>query len=154
MANTYSQLYVHLVFAVGNHRDNAISPLWRDKLYAYIGGIIKGRGHKLMAIGGMEDHVHLFVSMLPKDSVSDLVQIVKIQSTKWVHGEGLTKSVFKWQSGFGAFTYSKSQVPNVVRYIQHQQEHHRGSTFIEEYRMMLDKFEVSYDENYLFKPLT
>ena len=152
MANTYTQLFVHLVFAVKN-RGCFIAPSWQQELYAYIIGVIENRHHKVYAIGGMRDHIHVFVSMLPTQSVSELVQEVKRASTLWIKERHLVDGNFAWQEGFGAFSYSKSHVSKVVAYIQNQKQHHVGKTMQEEYIEFLKLFGVEYDEKYVFQPV-
>lgn len=149
MANTYSQLYIHLVFAVKN-RGCFIGPSWQQELYAYLTGVIENRRHKVYAIGGMRDHIHILVSMSPAQSVSELVQETKRASTLWIKERHLVDGNFAWQKGFGAFSYGKSQVNNVVTYIQNQKQHHLGKTFREEYEEFLKIFEIEYDERYVF----
>jgi putative transposase len=150
MANTYSQLYIHCVFAP-KFRAALLQPQWDEQLRAYITGIVQNNNHKMMAINNMPDHLHLFVSMQPKQSISELMQLVKGDSSEWINKKSLTTSKFYWQEGYGAFSYSKSQAKNVVEYIAKQQEHHKKQTFLDEYKMMLKKFEVEYDERYIFK---
>ena len=152
MANTNTQLYVHLVFAV-KHRGCFIAPSWQQELYAYIIGVIENRHHKVYAIGGMRDHIHIFVSMSPTQSVSELVQEVKRASTLWIKERHLVDGNFAWQEGFGAFSYSKSHVSKVVAYIQNQKQHHVGKTMQEEYIEFLKLFGVEYDERYVFQPV-
>ena len=152
MANTYTQLYVHLVFAV-KHRGCFIAPSWQQELYAYLIGVIENRRHKVYAIGGMRDHIHIFVSMSPTQSVSELVQEVKRASTLWIKERHLVDGNFAWQEGFGAFSYSKSHVSKVVAYIQNQKQHHVGKTMQEEYIEFLKLFGVEYDERYVFQPV-
>jgi putative transposase len=152
MANTYTQVHVHSIFAVAK-REGLIQKQWKDELYKYITGIIQGYDHKLLAINGMPDHVHVFFGMRPVQSLSDLMQDIKAGSSKWINDRGLVKGRFEWQQGFGAFSYSKSQVDTVTTYIQNQEEHHRKKTFIEEYRDFLIAFDVKYDERYIFKAL-
>ena len=113
MANTYSQIYIHFVFAVQN-RLGLIGKSWKDELYKYITGIVNNKGHKLMAIGGMPDHVHILVSMSPKQSISDLIADVKRSSSLWINENKFTIGKFSWQAGYGAFSYGKSQIPNVA----------------------------------------
>ena len=149
MANTYSQLFIHLVFAV-KYRAAAIDKPWRQELYQYIIGLINNRGHKVYAIGGVSDHIHILVSINPSQSISDLVQNVKRASTLWIKEKGFVKSNFAWQEGFGAFSYGKSQVDNVVKYIQNQENHHSKQTFKDEYISFLKLFGIEYDEKYVF----
>ena len=150
MANTYTQIHVQTIFAVQN-RQSLIQPQWAEKLNGYITGIIKNQGHKLLQIGGMPDHLHVFIGMRPHQALSDLMRIVKGESSKWINQQRLAKGRFSWQEGYGAFSYAKSQVPQVIRYIQNQEEYHRERTFIEEYKTLLKAFEVEYDERYIFK---
>lgn len=149
MANTYTQLHIMTVWAV-KHRHGLIAPDWKENLYQYITGIVQARGHKLLRINGMPDHVHLFFGLKPTESVSALMQQVKEQSTKWINGQRLCNGKFEWQDGYGAFSYGHSQIDNVVKYIINQESHHRKQSFLEEYRQLLDAFEVPYNEHYLF----
>ena len=128
MANTYTQLFVHSTFSVKN-RMKLILPQFKDELYKYISGIIRNKKHKLYAIGGIEDHIHVFVSMRPDVSVSDMIKEIKMNSTNWINDKKFLKTKFSWQEGFGAFTYSKSQADEVCKYILNQDEHHKKITF-------------------------
>lgn len=119
-ANTYTQIHIHAVFAVQN-RENLIHNSWREELYKYITGIVQNNGHKLLAINGMPDHLHVFFGMRPVQSLSDLMQDIKGDFSKWINQKQFTKTRFSWQEGCGAFSYSKSQVPHVIRYIQDQE---------------------------------
>jgi REP element-mobilizing transposase RayT len=152
MPNTYTQIYFHTVFSVKN-RESLINPKWKDELYKYITGIVQNQNHKLIAINGMPDHLHIFIGLKPDQSISDLMQDIKGGSSKWINEKGFVNGKFEWQSGFGAFSYSDSQVDSVVRYIINQEEHHKKKTFIEEYTDFLEKFKVPYDEKYIFKPI-
>jgi putative transposase len=152
MANTYTQIYIQSVFTVQN-RISLIMPNWQDDLFKYITGIVQNNGHKLIAINGMPDHVHLFIGMKPNQSLSDLMQDVKGDSSKWIHEKGLIKGTFEWQAGFGGFSYSISQIDAVVKYINNQKNHHKRKTFIQEYLEFLEKFKVPFDERYIFKPV-
>ena len=116
-------------------------------------GIVQNQGHKLIAVNGMPDHVHAFIGLNPKYSVSELMQYLKMDSAKWINEKRLIPGRFEWQSGYGAFSYGHSQIDSVVKYIQNQEEHHRKKTFLEEYIMFLKKFNVPYDERYVFKPI-
>lgn len=149
MPNTYTQLYVQLVFAV-KHRHGLVQSTWREDLYRYMTGIVQNGGHKLIAINGMPDHVHLFVGLNPKESISDMVQGLKANSARWINEKRLTPGRFEWQTGYGAFSYGHSQIDAVVKYIQNQEEHHRKRTFLEEYVAFLERFNVPYDERYVF----
>ena len=150
MANTYTQIHIQAVFAVQNRRC-LIREEWEDELYKYITGIVQNQGHKLLQINGMPDHVHVFFGMRPVQSLSDLMKKIKGESSKWINQKGFLKSKFSWQEGYGGFSYGKSQVPDVIRYILNQKEHHKKKTFIEEYFDFLKAFEVEYDDKYVFK---
>jgi REP element-mobilizing transposase RayT len=152
MANTYTQIYIHYVFAVQN-RLGLIQNRWRDELYKYMTGAITNKGHKLLQIGGMPDHVHILVSMSPKQSPSDLMADVKRSSSLWINENRYVMGQFSWQEGFGAFSYGKSQIPDIANYIVAQETHHKKRTFIEEYLNFLKLFEIEYDERYVFKPI-
>jgi REP element-mobilizing transposase RayT len=128
-------------------------PKWKDELFKYITGIVQNNGHKLISVNGMPDHIHLFIGMKPSQSLSDLMQDVKGDSSKWIQEKGFIKGVFNWQTGFGAFSYSISQIDAVVKYINNQENHHKRETFIQEYTNFLEKFKIPYDERYLFKPI-
>lgn len=150
MSNTYTQIYIHAIFAVQN-RQSLIHKNWKDELYKYITGIVINQGHRLIAIGGMPDHLHVFIGMKPNQSLSNLMQDIKGDSSKWINAKGFVQGKFEWQSGFGAFSYSISQIDDVVIYIVNQEEHHKKKTFKEEYIQFLEKFKVSYNEQYVFK---
>jgi putative transposase len=150
MPNTYTQLYIHCVFAV-KFRQAVISPVWDDRLRNYITAIVQNNGHKMISINNMPDHLHLFIGLNPEQSLSRLMQQVKGDSSEWINKERLTGRKFNWQAGYGAFSYAKSQIKNVARYIENQQAHHRKKSFLDEYRKMLNDFEVDYNELYLFK---
>jgi putative transposase len=152
MANTYTQVHIHTLFSVQN-RDCIIKQVWKEELYRYITGIIRNKGHKLLTINGMPDHVHLLFGMRPTQSLSDLMQDIKGDSSKWINNKGLIKSRFSWQEGYGAFSYNKSSVDRVIDYIKNQELHHRKKTFTEENHELLKKFEVDFDERYLFVPV-
>ncbi|HKK76555.1 MAG TPA: IS200/IS605 family transposase [Saprospiraceae bacterium] len=151
MANTYTQIHLHVIFAVQN-RNALIQDSWEEKLYKYITGIVQQYGHKMLQINGMPDHVHLLIGMRPTQSLSDLMKQVKGSSTEWINENKWTRHKFSWQAGYGAFSYAKSEVPRVIKYIQNQKEHHRTKTFTEEYMEFLEAFEVDFDERYIFKP--
>ncbi len=149
MANTYTQIYIQIVFAVRG-RQNLISVEHREELHKFITGIVSNRGQKLFAIFAMPDHVHILVSMSPKISISDLVRDIKAGSSKFINDSKWIKGKFNWQEGYGAFSYSKSAVDNVVKYILNQEAHHKKKTFKDEYLDFLEKFEIEYDTKYLF----
>jgi REP element-mobilizing transposase RayT len=150
MANTYTQIYIHGVFCVQD-RYCLISKTWKDELFKYITGIVHNNGHKLIAINGMADHLHVFIGMKPSQSLSDLMQDIKGDSSKWINSKGFLRGRFSWQEGFGAFSYSTSQIDGVVKYINNQEVHHLKKTFIDEYKDILKKFNINYDDKYLFK---
>lgn len=152
MPNTYTQIHIQAVFAVQN-RQSLIRTVWKDNLYRYITGIIQNHEHKVLQINGMPDHVHILFGMRPKQSISDLIKQVKQDSSKWINDSRLTKGRFSWQSGYGAFSYSKDQLPAVIRYIQNQEEHHRRTSFREEYIRLLKDFDIDYNEAYLFRDI-
>jgi len=152
MANTYTQIHLQFVFSV-KYRRASILPSFKDELYKYITGIIQHYDHKVLAINGVEDHIHIFIGMRPTQSVSDLLQDIKTSSSKWINEKKFLHTKFEWQSGYGAFSYSKSHVENVVNYIAKQEEHHKKETFREEYLKFLKAFEIDYNENYIFKEL-
>lgn len=148
MANTYSQIYIHIIFAVQG-RENVIKKAWKSELYAYMGGIIKNLGSKPLVINGMPDHVHIFIGHNPATTISNLVEELKTSSNKFIK-ENFSNRTFKWQKGYGAFSYSRSQIDTVIKYINNQEEHHKKHTFREEYLKFLEVFEVEYDERYVF----
>jgi putative transposase len=152
MANTYTQLHIHFVFAV-KHRFGLINNKWKEDLYKYMTGIIQNYGHKLLSINGMPDHVHILIGLRPTQSISDLMKETKQFSSKWINDNRLVQGKFEWQEGYGAFSYSKSQVSSVINYIENQEKHHSKKTFLEEYREMLEKFKIDFDEKYIFKEL-
>lgn len=150
MANTYTEIHIQFVFAV-KRRDGLIHSSFKNELYQYITGIIKNHNHKLLAINGMSDHIHIFIGMRPTQSISDLLQDIKGNSSKWINEKKFLKVKFEWQEGYGAFSYSKSQVNSVINYIKNQEQHHTAKTFREEYLEFLKLYEVEYDERYIFK---
>ena len=152
MANTYTQIYIHVVFAVES-RQSLIKPEHNDELQKYITGIVSGQKQKLIAINNMPDHVHMLIGQRPDSDLSELVGDIKSGSTNFINREGWVRGRFNWQEGFGAFSYSHSQLSTVIRYIQNQQTHHRKRSFHDEYVALLDRFDVPYDERYIFKPI-
>lgn len=150
MANTYAQIHLQVIFAI-KKRTGLIQKEWKDELYKYITGIIQAQDHKMLAINGMPDHVHLFFGMCPVQSLSDLMQDVKQNSSGWINQKRFIKEKFQWQAGFGAFSYGKSQASQVIANIQNQEIHHRKITFLEECKKFLEKFGIDYDERYIFK---
>ena len=152
MANTYTQIHIQVVFTVRN-RECIISSLWKNDLFKYITGIIQNNQLKVLAINGMPDHVHILFGMRPIQSLSDLMQDVKGNSSKWINQNHFIKEHFSWQEGYGAFSYSKSQISNVIHYINNQEEHHKKMLFLDEYIRMLKESEILYDERFLFMPV-
>ena len=150
MASTYSQIYIQYIFAVKG-RVNLLKRPWRDEVFKYISGIIKGKNQKAIIVNGMADHVHAFVGLKPAMPVSDLIRDIKNNSTNFINEQKFLKGKFEWQEGYGAFSYSHSQMNHVYQYIANQEEHHRKKTFKEEYFDFLEKFEIEYDEKYLFE---
>ncbi len=150
MPNTYTQIYIQIVFAVKG-RENLISKNNREELHKYIAGIIQNREQKLLSIFCMPDHVHVLIGLKPSCSISDLVRDIKAGSSNFINQQKWIKCKFSWQEGFGAFSYSKSQIDTVINYILKQEEHHNKTTFKEEYIDLLNKFEIDYDDKYLFQ---
>jgi len=150
MANTYTQIYLHVVFAVEG-RQSLIAPEHNDELQKYITGIVSGQKQKLIAINNVPDHLHLLVGLKPDLALSDLVRDIKAGSSKFINEKHWVKGRFSWQEGFGAFSYSRSQLGTVIRYIENQQQHHTKHTFRDEYVELLEKFNVEFDSRYIFK---
>lgn len=150
MANIFTQIHIHTVFAVQN-RVSLISKDWEDRLYQYITGIIQNNNHKLIAINGVPDHIHILFGMRPTQSLSDLMQDIKGDSSKWINTNKFTPGKFSWQEGYGAFSYSKSQLSVVANYIENQKQHHKKKSFLEEYKKILQDFSIEFDERYIFK---
>jgi putative transposase len=152
MANTYTQIYIHVVFSVQG-RQNLVSPERKEELHKYISGIVTRQGQKLLAIHCMPDHAHILIGLKPNMSISDLVGDIKTGSTNHINESHWMMGRFSWQEGFGAFSYSHSQLTDVIQYITHQVEHHTRKGFCAEYREFLEKFQVPYEERYLFEPV-
>ena len=150
MANTYTQIHLQFVFAV-KYRAALIAPTWKEKLHKYITGVFQSNDHKMLQINSMPDHIHILTGFRPHQSISGIIQNVKTESTKWIKENKFTSSSFAWQGGFGAFSYRKSEVPDLIRYIQNQQQHHKKQTFLDEYINTLDEFGIEYDIKYIFK---
>ncbi len=147
--STYSNLYIQIIFAVKG-RQSLIDPVWEDELYKYITGIVQGKGHKMLIINGVPDHIHFFIGMNPSCSISDLVREVKKCSNEFLKQNNLTNDFFSWQDGYGAFSYSKSDIDKVVKYIMNQKEHHKKQSFKEEFLSFLKNHNIEYNEKYLF----
>ena len=149
MADTFVQAYFHLVFAVKN-RQALIHKSWKNDLEKYITSIVQGSNHKLITIGSMPDHIHIFIGYNLNHTIPKLVESIKTSSNHWIKNTGLTKFKFNWQKGYGAFTHSHSQIDTVAKYVLNQESHHRKKTFREEYIEMLKKYQIEYKEEYVF----
>lgn len=152
MANTYTQIHIQTVFAVKN-RQSLIKSEWKEDLYKYITGIIQAYDHKVLQINGVSDHIHIFFGMRPTQSISELMKQVKQDSSKWINTNALAKGKFSWQAGYGAFSYSKSEVPRIIKYIANQEEHHKVKSLEEEYKLLLEEFKIDYDERFVLKDI-
>jgi putative transposase len=150
MANTYTQIHIQCVMAV-KFRNSLIDASWKDQLHKYITGIVQNHGHKMLAINSMPDHLHLFFGFRPNQSLSDLMRIVKGESSEWINKQQFMPESFRWQEGYGAFSYSRSHVKTLINYVLNQEEHHSKRTFLEEYQLFLKQFEIDYDDQYIFK---
>jgi len=150
MGNTFTQIHIQVVTAV-KFRDSLIDVTWKSRLHQYMTGIVENHKHKMLAINSMPDHIHFLIGYRPHQALSDLVGIVKGDSSEWINQENLTRKKFRWQDGYGAFSYTKPLVKTVINYILTQEEHHRKKTFLEEYKELLEEFEIEYDPKYLFK---
>lgn len=149
MPNTFTQVYIQIVFAVQS-RQNLINKDFKDEVYKYISGIISNKDHKLIAINGMPNHIHIFIGMKPKESISDLVRDIKRGSSNFINSKNWIRGKFNWQVGYGAFSYGHSQINKVVQYIQTQEKHHSKWTFNDEYLKLLNAFDIQYNEEYVF----
>jgi len=149
MADTYTQIHIQIVIAV-KYRQALILPQWKERLHQYITGIVQNHKHKMIAINSKPDHLHFFFGMRPHQSISDLMRIVRGDSSEWINKQGLTPKHSNWQAGYGAFSYRKRSVPTITRYIANQEKHHQMKTFPTEYRALLDEFGIEYKEQYLF----
>jgi putative transposase len=152
MPNTYIQLHIHFVFAV-KYRKAVITNEWEDRLHKYVTGIVQGNGHKMLAINSAEDHIHIFIGLNPKQSISEIMRLVKGDSSEFVNKENFTKRKFQWQEGYGAFSNSHSQIGAVVKYILNQKIHHAKTSFKEEYLKILKDNNIEFDEKYIFRDL-
>ena len=150
MANTYTQLHIQFVFAV-KFRRALIEKSWKNDLHKYITGIIQANDHKMLQINSMPDHIHILVGLNPVQAISSIIQNVKTESSKWIKEQQYCNAKFAWQDGYGAFSYSKKDVHNVISYIQNQEAHHKKEAFIPEYIKLLNEFDIEYDERYIFK---
>ena len=150
MASTFSQIYIQYVFAVKG-RENLLQKPWRDEVFKYMAGITKGKNQKPIIVNGVTDHVHVFIGLKPTMNISDLVRDIKNNSSNFINEQKFIKGKFAWQEGYGAFSYAHSQIDNVYQYIANQEEHHKKKTFKEEYIDFLKKFEIEFNEKYLFE---
>ncbi len=150
MANTYTQIYLQLVFSPMRH-ENTIPIKHKEELHKYTTGIIQKRNHKLLAINFMHDHVHILIGYNPSQSLPDLLRDIKANTAKFINEKKWLPGNFQWQKGYGAFSYSCSHIDNVIKYINEQEAHHSKTTFREEYLNILEKYEVDYDAKYLFE---
>jgi putative transposase len=149
MANTYTQLYIHIIIVVKG-RQNQINKENKDELYKYITGTIQNKQNKLIALNGESNHIHILISINPKQSISDLVKDIKLSSSEFINSKNWIKGKFYWQEGFGAFSVSKSKIMDLIEYIKNQENHHRKKSFKEEYIGFLKKYNVEFDERYIF----
>ena len=150
MPDTYTQINIHVVFVVSK-RENLLLPHFKPQLCEYLNGILKKRDHYPLAVNGYYDHVHVFFEMHPSQALSDIVRDLKSISSKWINDNKFLPGNFRWQDGYGGFSYSRSQRDGVIKYIMNQEEHHRKVTFREEYLKMLKSFDVEFKEQYLFE---
>jgi REP element-mobilizing transposase RayT len=150
MANTYSQIYLQVVFAVKG-RKSLIQSEWKDELYKYICGVVNGKKEKVYAIGGVSDHIHILLSIKPNILLSDLVRDIKCNSSKWINERQYVDGKFQWQEGFGAFSYTQWHLDTIINYINNQEDHHKKKSFKNEYLEFLEQFYIEYDEKYLFE---
>lgn len=150
MANTYTQIYIQIVIVVKG-RNCLIPRDEKETLYKYIAGIIRNKKHKLISINGISNHIHILIGLNPSEALSDLIKEVKRCSTNFINEQKWVSGKFSWQNGFGGFSYSRSQLDRVINYIKNQELHHRKKTFREEYIGMLKKYEVAFDENFIFE---
>jgi REP element-mobilizing transposase RayT len=149
MANTFTQIYIMLVFSVKN-RERLLKPIYEQELYQYIKGIIKAKEQNCICINGTEDHIHILVNLSATKSISDLVRDIKANSSKWINQQKWFLHEFHWQHGYGAFSYSHSQINSIISYIKNQKEHHQKVSFQDEFKSILQKFNIDYDEKFLF----
>ena len=150
MANTYTQITIQVVFAV-KYRECIIQRNHRAELYKYMAGIISNKNHKLLAINGVGDHVHILFGLNPSIALSDIVRDVKNNSSRFINEKKWLPGHFEWQAGYGGFSYSRSQRPDVITYIENQEEHHKKNTFRTEYLNILNVFEIDFEEQYVFE---
>jgi putative transposase len=152
MANTYTQINIHAVFAVQN-RAACINTNWKEEMHKYISGIVSNNNHKVLAINSMPDHVHLLFGLRPAQSLSDLLQDVKGDSSRWINERKFCRGLFRWQEGFGAFAIGMKDVHKTIHYIQTQEQHHRTVSFREEYEEFLRENGIEFNEKYVFSEM-
>lgn len=150
MPGTFSQIYIHVVFAVKG-KGSLIHVAWEEELYKYLSGIVRNKGQKMLAINGTSDHIHFLIGMKPSCCISDLVREIKKSTNEFINEKKFSKFKFQWQEGYGAFSYGQFNLDNVIRYIMNQKDHHRKKSFREEYIMFLNKFEIEFKNEYLFE---
>jgi REP element-mobilizing transposase RayT len=150
MPGTFSQIYIHVVFAV-KQRDCLIHSSWEEELYKYFTGIVINKEQKMLAINGMPDHIHFLIGMKPSCCISDLVREIKKSTNGFINDRKLTKIKFQWQEGYSAFSCSHFSLDNVIKYIMNQKEHHAKKSFMEEYVEFLERFQIEYKSEYLFE---
>jgi len=149
MANTYSKIYIQTVFSVSN-RLSLIKPEFKEDLYKYITGIVTNQGQKLIAINGMSDHLHILIGLKPAMALADLVRDIKCDSSNYINDNKWVRGRFSWQEGYGAFSYGHSQLDTIIRYIQNQEKHHSRRSFRHEYLTLLRKFDIAFEDKYVF----
>ncbi len=152
MANTDHQMYIQTIFAV-KYRAAVLDKIWRGSVQAVIGSLINETRCKTIIVNGVEDHMHCFIGLKPVVSVSELMKVVKVKSSKYINDNKLTGKIFEWQEGYGVFSYRQRDVDMIFKYIQNQEEHHRVKTFREEYVALLEEFNITYNEQYIFDEL-
>jgi REP element-mobilizing transposase RayT len=152
MGNTFTQIYLQFVFAVQD-RYSLIGKAWKNELYQYITGIIRNNKHKLIAINGTANHLHVFIGYKSHQLIPDLLRDIKGGSSKWINEKGFVQGKFSWQAGYGVFSYSHSQIDQVIKYIVNQEEHHNKKSFREEYIRLLERFNIEYNEQFIFKDI-
>ncbi|MBK9103599.1 MAG: IS200/IS605 family transposase [Saprospiraceae bacterium] len=150
MANTFTQIHIQIVTAV-KYREALIHTEWKHRLHQYMTGIIQNHNHKLLSINSMPDHIHFLIGFRPHQSLANLIGIVKGESSEWINLNKLTRRSFRWQDGYGAFSYTRSMVNVVANYIENQEQHHKKKTFLDEYQELLHEFGIEYDDRYIFK---
>jgi putative transposase len=150
MANTFAKIYIQTVFAVSN-RQSLIRPEFKEELYKYVTGIVRNQGQKLIAINGVADHVHILIGLKPSMALANLVRDIKAESSSFINKNKWVRGRFSWQEGYGAFSYGHSQLDTIIRYIQNQEQHHKRSSFKSEYLTLLRRFDIAFEEKYVFE---